>query len=187
MSLKHGILGLLNYSPMSGYDLMKAFNQSLKHFWSAQTSQIYRELETMSHSGWIEAKEESQRGHLVRTVFAIAAAGREELERWLKESVEERSAVKNPFLLRLFFSSISGPESIRGLVESKKTRAEASAAELRRVLAEVIPARLGQAKDELAAFCWTQAAEYGLSQFEAEAAWADACLSKIGAMRGGKP
>jgi len=59
MSLKHGILGLLTYSPMSGYDLMKAFDQSLKFFWYAQTSQIYRELESLTSSGWIEAAEES--------------------------------------------------------------------------------------------------------------------------------
>ncbi len=43
--LKHGILGLLNYHPMTGYEIMLVFRDSLRFFWSAQTSQIYRELQ----------------------------------------------------------------------------------------------------------------------------------------------
>ena len=41
--LKHGILGLLNYGSMTGYEINKAFKDSLSYFWNAQTSQIYRE------------------------------------------------------------------------------------------------------------------------------------------------
>ena len=32
MSLAFGILGFLNYKPMSGYDLVKAFESSLEFF-----------------------------------------------------------------------------------------------------------------------------------------------------------
>lgn len=42
--LKHGILGLLNYGDMTGYEIREAFESSLKFFWPAQTSQIYSEL-----------------------------------------------------------------------------------------------------------------------------------------------
>ncbi len=45
--LKHGILGLLNYHDMTGYEIMEVFRDSLRFFWSAQTSQIYRELQTL--------------------------------------------------------------------------------------------------------------------------------------------
>ena len=45
--LKHGILGLLNYDDKTGYEIMTVFRDSLNHFWTAQTSQIYRELQTM--------------------------------------------------------------------------------------------------------------------------------------------
>lgn len=40
MSLSYGLLGLLNYFPMSGYDLKKIFDDSINFFWAAQTSQI---------------------------------------------------------------------------------------------------------------------------------------------------
>jgi DNA-binding PadR family transcriptional regulator len=184
MSLKHGILGLLTYSPMSGYDLMKAFDQSLKFFWYAQTSQIYRELEAMTDSHWIAADGKSQRGRMIKTIYAITDAGQEELTRWLRSKSEEKSVGKNPFLLRLFFQSKAGAISIRELVEGRKAQAEANAAELREVIEGTIPARRTEVRDELGAFCWSQAALYGLSQYEAEVRWAEACLADLDAMKG---
>ena len=53
MSLKHGLLGLLNYGNMTGYDIDRTFKDSLFLFWQAQTSQIYRELNTMEKLGWL--------------------------------------------------------------------------------------------------------------------------------------
>lgn len=51
--LKHGILGLLNYGDMTGYEIMTVFRDSLSHFWTAQKSQIYRELQALEKNGWI--------------------------------------------------------------------------------------------------------------------------------------
>ena len=42
--LKHGILVLLNYGDMSGYEIREVFKNSLNYFWTVQTSQIYREI-----------------------------------------------------------------------------------------------------------------------------------------------
>jgi DNA-binding PadR family transcriptional regulator len=171
---------------MSGYDITKAFNQSLAFFWSAQTSQVYREIETMTAKRWIEVKEERQRGHMVATVYAITAEGREELMSWLRQPLEERERERNPFLLRLFFQSMAGPESMRLLVGQFKERAEASAALLRETLDTVIPERHRSVQDDLATFCWSQAAAAGLAHYEAEARWAEDCLAQLEVLNGGK-
>lgn len=186
MSLKHGILGLLNYGAMSGYDLTKAFNQSLNLFWSAQTSQIYRELETMAASNWIEVKEERQRGHMVTTIYTITSKGRSELTRWLLEPLEKRERNRNSFLLRFFFLSSKGAEPIRALVGSCKKRAEANAEALRETINNVIPERRKAVENDLTVFCWSQAAEFGLAQYEAEARWAENCLAQLDALKGEK-
>ena len=54
--LKYGILGLLNYQDMTGYEVMEVFRDSLRFFWSAQTSQIYREMQGMEKNGLGGAK-----------------------------------------------------------------------------------------------------------------------------------
>lgn len=51
--LKHGILGLINYHEMTGYEIMQAFRDSLNYFWKAQTSQIYRELQNLEQKNWV--------------------------------------------------------------------------------------------------------------------------------------
>ena len=33
-------------------------------------------------------------------------------------------------------------------------------------------------------FCWSQAAQYGLAQYKAEAAWARACLARLDTIQG---
>jgi PadR family transcriptional regulator AphA len=48
MSLDHAILGFLSYSPFTGYDLKKFFDQSVRHFWLADQSQIYRTLSRLN-------------------------------------------------------------------------------------------------------------------------------------------
>ena len=60
--LKHGILGLLNYGDMTGYEIREAFESSLKFFWPAQTSQIYRELIVLEKNKWIEKHTVEQSG-----------------------------------------------------------------------------------------------------------------------------
>jgi len=40
MSLQHAILGFLNYKSLTGYDLKKIFDTSVRHFWAADQSQI---------------------------------------------------------------------------------------------------------------------------------------------------
>ena len=51
--LKHGILGLLNYHEMTGYEIMEVFRDSLNYFWDAKTSQIYRELHGLEQKEWV--------------------------------------------------------------------------------------------------------------------------------------
>lgn len=184
MSLRHGILGLLGYTPMAGYDLMKVFNSSLKYFWSAQASQIYRELDGMSAEGLIRTEEERQRGKTTKTLFVPTKKGEAEFDRWLREGKVEPARTRNHFLLRLFFQSRIGAPSVRSIVEEKKARAEAEAAQLQAVLEGVIPRTAARVGDELATLCWKGAAEYGLALCEAEVRWAEDFLARIGAFEG---
>ena len=100
--IKHGILGLLNYGDKTGYEIMTVFRDSLNHFWTAQTSQIYRELQTMEKNGWISQRHVEQAGKPDKNVFSITEAGRAELLGWLRADNLPKSA-RDPFLMKTFF------------------------------------------------------------------------------------
>lgn len=106
MSLKHGLLGLLNYGKMTGYELDKAFKDSLYLFWQAQTSQIYREINSMEKMGWLTSEIVIQTDKPNKKIYLITAQGKQELQNWLNESqLDKEFQTRSTFLMKLFFSS----------------------------------------------------------------------------------
>src|SRR5205085_528765 len=98
MSLRHAALGLLARAPASGYDLLKVFEASMANVWPATQSQLYGELNKLADAGLIAASDVGPRG---RKEYAITAAGRAELQRWLT-SPQDDPAFRSVRLLRVF-------------------------------------------------------------------------------------
>lgn len=109
MSLSYALLGLLNYSPMTGYDLKKIFDDSINFFWSAQTSQIYRELKTLDKNGYVVSDIEANEKGPDKRVYSITEQGKTQLKAWLKDMPDDIDEdTRNAFLVRIFFSSHVG-------------------------------------------------------------------------------
>lgn len=116
MSLEHAILGFLHNRPYSGYDLKKMFDASVRHFWPADQSQIYRTLARMSEKGWSEVEVVHQQARPDRKIYHITPAGRQELRRWLLTPLppeESRSAD----MIQVFFAAQLSDEEILGIFE----------------------------------------------------------------------
>ena len=62
MSLKHTLLGFLNYAPMTGYDLKKHIDNSTQFFWHAKLGQIYPTLKRLDEDGLTESEIMPQEG-----------------------------------------------------------------------------------------------------------------------------
>jgi PadR family transcriptional regulator AphA len=114
MSLRHAILGLLEEHPMSGYDLLKRFEQAMSNVWAATQSQLYGELGKLEAAGLIRVHAEGPRG---RKEYEITDAGRAELRHWLVD-VEPNRVTRNEALLRVYFLGAVAPERAREYLES---------------------------------------------------------------------
>jgi DNA-binding PadR family transcriptional regulator len=122
MSLKHGLLGLLNYGSMTGYELHKVFQNSLNFFWQAQVSQIYRELNAMEKKGWLTSEYEMQTDKPNKKRYTITKSGRQELKNWLNHGrLEDAMTIRSAFMMEIFFS---GERSTRENLEQLKTFAD---------------------------------------------------------------
>jgi DNA-binding PadR family transcriptional regulator len=102
MSLKHTLLGFLNYYPMTGYELKKFFDTSVAHFWNAEQSQIYAALKQLEAEDLVEMRVEMQTDRPNRKVYSITEDGRNELLEWLATPAEPEQ-VREPLLIKLFF------------------------------------------------------------------------------------
>lgn len=102
--LKYGLLGLLNYNDMSGYEITKAFEKSVGFFWTVTMSQVYRELTAMEKNGWLNSSQVIQNGKPNKKVYNITELGKNEFTKWLSTYNGESFFIKrNSFLVNLFF------------------------------------------------------------------------------------
>ncbi|MEU8268175.1 PadR family transcriptional regulator [Sphaerisporangium sp. NPDC049002] len=146
MSLRHTILGFLSLKPLTGYDLKKYFDASVRHFWSADQAQIYRALAQLSEDGLVQVRVIEQDGRPDRKEHHITDAGRIELDGWLRAPVE-RHAPREPFLARVFFAGRLPAAETAAIVDARIAAAEeqlgvlcAIAAQSTAVLDDVPPA-----------------------------------------------
>lgn len=174
MSLKYGLLGLLNYKPLTGYDLNKLFKHSLQHFWKAQTSQIYKELTSMEKDGLLASHIVVQTGSPNRKVYTPTPAGQAELHRWLADTEKELiPPTRDPFLLKLFFSGEQGREKSLAMLHTfQKHNQEA------RQAMKNISENLGHdpAPGDERLLYWQMVQNYGQRVLALNVAWAEDCI-----------
>jgi DNA-binding PadR family transcriptional regulator len=112
------VLGLLGVEPMSGYDIKRAVDRTIRHFWAASYGQIYPELKRLEEAGWISGKDASQ-GERARRVYKLTAQGGRELEAWL-HGYETRIEMRDESLLRLFFADALPRDEALGLLSVRR-------------------------------------------------------------------
>ncbi len=177
MSLDHAILGFLNYLPLSGYDLKKRFDSSIKYFWSAEQSQIYRTLGRLTGQGWVtvEVVEQSERPD--RKVYHITDAGRAELRRWLEQpfpALETRSAA----LVQVFFGGQLSNAELLAKFQQFAAQQRQRLEQYRRTT-ELIARYAREIGSEREAFCWSLTLELGLQSMQAQLDWAEGVIERI--------
>ncbi len=116
-TLKYVIMGLLNQTSMSGYDIAAQLNGALKEFWSANHSQIYPELKKLSDEGLVEYSVEISGSVLEKKVYSLTDAGRQEFLEWLNREEPMMPTPKDVFRLRIFFANEMLPGSCTSLLK----------------------------------------------------------------------
>ncbi len=177
MSLEYAILGFLNYSPLSGYDLKKVFDNSVRHFWPADQSQIYRTLGKLAEQGYVEQEIVRGLDRPDRKEYRITPVGREALRAWLLTPLASQD-VRIAALIQVFFAGQLADEQAIALFERL-------AADARAVLAvyDRIPQAAGT--DDPATgpprerFFWQLTLDYGGMSARADLVWLEQVIARL--------
>lgn len=180
--LKHGILGLLNYGDMSGYEIREIFKDSLNYFWTAQTSQIYRELEALEKNAWIKRRAVEQDGKPNKNICSITDEGRKELLRWLSEPGVDMD-MRSPTLMKTFFmGELPISNSLNFFKELNK--------EYRSLLNNLqavdhsIDSYQEMIPDKRNALFWQMTADFGKRYMQMYLDWSESCIHILENMEG---
>jgi DNA-binding PadR family transcriptional regulator len=177
MSLEYAILGFLNYQPFSGYDLKKLFDTSVRHFWPADQSQIYRTLARLTEQGLVELEVVEQTDRPDRKVYHITKTGQESLHQWLQGPAPVEEARSAP-LIQVFFAGQLTDEEI-------VAKFEELAGVLRGALASYnqVPGRVGEYVEMVNSpretFFWMLTLDMGITVAEAQLKWVEGVIQRI--------
>jgi DNA-binding PadR family transcriptional regulator len=138
MALAHAILALLVRQPMSGYDLNKAFEESVGCFWKATHQQIYRELGKLEDQGWITAETIAQSGRPDKKLYSMTALGHENLTQWIAEPCDVMP-IKEELLVKIFAGGLVPKAVIRQQIEQHRQQHQATLDRYRAIEDEISP------------------------------------------------
>jgi len=102
-TLKYAILGLINRSPLTGYDITKTFNEGLAEFWYARHSQIYPELKKLTDEELLSYETVIQGEKLEKKLYTISEKGKKCLQKWLAKDDPLEPTPKDIFRLKAYF------------------------------------------------------------------------------------
>lgn len=177
MSLDYAILGYLNYHPYTGYELKKVLDISVRHFWSADQSQIYRTLARLmeQEKAVMEKVEQSDRPD--RKLYSITPKGRADLIAWLAGPPPLTGMHSGPMVQVFFMGQLSDEEVLRQF--------EGYASVMRMVLAqyEQVPAQVQEVFEDVQLqrerFFWQLTLDNGIRNMRANLEWAEAAIERI--------
>lgn len=175
--LRHGILGLLNYEDMTGYEIMTVFRDSLNFFWTAQTSQIYRELQTIEKKGWAVKTIINQSSKPDKKIYSITKKGKEELSKWLSEDISGLT-MRTPLLMKVFFM---GERSLEENIEFFKDFKDSCINLTENISSLELNTRLYEdtMDNSTKTLYWQMCASFGKNIMKMYIEWANECIKKL--------
>jgi len=144
MSLRHAILGVLEYEPHHGYALKCVLERGISSFWPVNLAAIYPNLRKLEEEGLVTHRNEpTPTGRPDRKVYSVTDAGREELSRWRRIPPDDPTPrFRNQLFLKLLFARRENLSDVREWVSHARNDALASAERLGKALRDEPDQRL---------------------------------------------
>ena len=99
MSIRHGLLALLEGGPKYGYQLRAEFEAATGEAWPLNVGQVYTTLSRLDRDGLVSPAGEADDSGKV--VYRITDAGRAELAAWFSEPIEHDARPRDELVIKL--------------------------------------------------------------------------------------
>ncbi|WP_045741907.1 PadR family transcriptional regulator [Actinoplanes rectilineatus] len=165
MSIRHGLLALLERGPMHGYQLRAAFETSVGGTWSLNIGQVYTTLSRLERDELVAALPENEG----QRPYAITDGGRAELNRWFATPLERSDRPRDELAIKLALAMTTPGVDVAAVVQGQRTAGMRALQEYTRLKTRTGP-------DDLS---WALVLESMIFQCEAEIRWLDHCETAL--------
>jgi len=173
---KYALLGILNHTSGSGYDIKKVCDSSIGHFWNENFGHIYPVLQRMEDEGLITKEVQQNEGRPAKNIFSITEKGKEELDKWLLLPIE-REPIRSELLLKIFLSRDVPVKNIIERIREIKSDSEKDLIKYSEIDGIL---RSGEVKvDKKSLVLWLTTINYGKQSEEAKIKWCDETIKSL--------
>ncbi|MEV7277064.1 PadR family transcriptional regulator [Streptomyces sp. NPDC093111] len=176
MSIRHGLLALLERGPRYGSQLRTEFESRTGSTWPLNVGQVYTTLARLERDGMVGQDGEDGAGH---ALYAITDKGREELRTWFENPVDRTSPARDELAIKLAMAVGASGVDIRDVIQSQRRHTVKAMQDYTRLKAQAITAVESGGARERDDVAWLLVLEQLIFQTEAEARWLDHCESRL--------
>jgi len=167
MSIRYGLLALLERGPMYGYQLRAAFEEATGGTWPLNIGQVYTTLSRLERDGLAEALPASDTG---QRPYAITDAGRVDLRSWFTTPVQRGERPRDELAIKLALALTTTGVDVPRVIQAQRTATMRSLQEYTRLKTRTT------APDDLS---WLLVLDAMIFQAEAEVRWLDHCEATV--------
>jgi DNA-binding PadR family transcriptional regulator len=170
MSIRQGLLALLEQEPMYGYQLRAEFESRTGATWPLNVGQVYTTLSRLERDGLVEAAGQDDEGH---AVYRITAAGRDEVESWFATPVSRSTPPRDELAIKLAMAVTVPGVDVRAVVQGQRAATIRALQDYTRLKADATePAHMSH-------LAWQLVLESLIFDAEAEVRWLDHCEARL--------
>ncbi|GAA4900445.1 virulence activator alpha [Stackebrandtia albiflava] len=166
MSVKHGLLALLERGPAYGYQLRSAFEESTGSTWPLNIGQVYTTLTRLERDHLVRALPENQQG---QRPYAITDAGRAALSVWFSTPVSGNDRPRDELAIKLALALTTPGVDISAVVQAQRIATIRALQEYTRL----------KNQSPAADTAWLLILDSMIFRAEAEVRWLDHCEASL--------
>jgi DNA-binding PadR family transcriptional regulator len=167
MSIKYGLLALLERGPMYGYQLRAAFEESTGGTWPLNIGQVYTTLSRLERDELVRPLPENDGG---QRPYEITEAGRGELASWFATPISHGNRPRDELAIKLALALTTPGVDVRAVLQTQRTATM-------RTLQEYT--RFRTAAEKPTDLSWRLVLDSMLFHGEAEIRWLDHCETSL--------
>ncbi|MEU6849396.1 PadR family transcriptional regulator [Actinacidiphila alni] len=177
MSIRHGLLALLERGPRYGFQLRTEFESRTGSTWPLNVGQVYTTLSRLERDGLVVPAGEDDAGH---ALYAITEGGRDELRQWFASPVDRANPPRNELAIKLAMAVGSPDVDVRAVIQAQRVHTIRAMQDYTRLKGQALEAAAGEPgtpdRDDVA---WQLVLDQLIFQAEAEARWLDHCETRL--------
>ena len=169
MSIRHGLLALLERGPRHGYQLRAEFDAATGATWPLNVGQVYTTLDRLERDGFVVQDGEPDADG--RIAYRLTDAGHAEVRSWFTSPVSAKAAPRDELAIKLALAVTTPGVDVVSVVQTQRSATMTALQELTR-----FKVRASEDGGDLA---WSLILDSLVFRAEAEIRWLDHCETRV--------